>query len=316
MTANRTSGLGGAKVFVLPATAAYANLASNAFATTAVDGQWSVYEIDKPTPAAAIVPGNKYHIVQKNHSRDTDLGTETLISGWLWDMQVRACPYLSPSKQIQTFTVLSTAALRDESFTLLLQNATNPYDYEVKERYTFVSVTGAETPTQIAAGIYNEWLTRKTMQTNFSQGMPTNYELVLSGATITIQATNSDIERFSLHTPETYFQATIVETQPWAYGTLTENAIQLEFEGDNFDGLIVPDNANRREYWGRHLAYTKEGATYDWFFIKNYYEEQSLINAPLNKNEQYSNVVVLCETTVPGVSGSANFTQLRTIFGV
>lgn len=313
----KMSGFGATDIYVIPKTGGYSNDATIAAMVTAInsnEGETGLYNPDTSALiTTALNAGDKYRIYQKMRGQ---LWPSAVFTHRPNDDKYAYCQnYVAPVRQVTTVTVTAGATLKGQTFGIKLFDKTEAAQPWTTEYYTFVSVTGAETAAQIAAGIVANYTTRKQLYDLRGWDKQTIYTITASGADIVI--TTVDIRTHFDTVISDELVGTIVETTPWKAGTMTaQDILQLEFEGQNFSGRLNLITVNRFENWGSPAFFAKPECTYDLVFVNPYYEKQGGLNRPHQTETLLRRVLFMIETDAVGTSGSPSYTALKTIFGL
>jgi hypothetical protein len=313
----KMTSFGATDIYIIPLTGGYSNdatIGAMAAAVNSNEGETGLYNPDtKALITAALNPGDKFRIYQK-------------MKGQLWpsavfvhrptDQNYATCwNYVAPVRQISTVTITAGATQKGQTFGIKVFDNTEASQPFSVEYYTFTSITGAETAAQIAAGIVANYDLRNSLYNWRGWDKGTIYNITVTGAVITI--TPKDIRtHFEAFTTDEAI-GTIATPTPWVAGTMTaQDLMQVEFEGQNFSGYTNLITVNRFENWGRPTNFAKTGCSYDLVFVNPYYEKLGGNNRPHQTETLLRRVLFAIETTTPGTSGSANYTAVKTIFGL
>lgn len=313
-----TSGLPATQVYVIPATANYSNEADiHSLVLNATSGELGAYNPETGALYSGAIPvGSPYQFYQ---SRGV-AGTKTIMSSAIFTQrtpkEMIACPYEAGLTMTKSLTITAGATDKDQYFGLSILDITETTQPDFTETYTFNSKTGTETAAQIATGIYNNWLLQKIIFANKGYGARSRFTLSLAGNVITITPL-SQLTLFTLgYYDSDLSNGLVTNLTPWKKeeGSYSQVA-QLENEGIVFDEFKIGNYYDKLWNFGKPYIYSSVGCTYDLFILKARQEELGR-NHPLRSTIMTPGLVIAVQTSTAGVSGSAAFTTLRTVFGV
>ena len=320
----KTSGLSATDIFVLPLAGGYsneANLALLAASIPANEGELGVYENATNTlVTAALTAGQQFRIYQKVNA---NVFPSAVFTHTPTEKNYAYCTdFVASVNQVDTVTITASATAIGQRFAIRLFDTTEGSQPYSVEEYEFISVTGAETPTQIAAGIVANYVAKKNQSILYSRGLLTVYTVSSVAAIITITTTNIRTIFTTVFTAiiagiESNIGATIAKATPYKAGTATAADLkQIEFEGQNFDGYVDRLQVNKFEYWGSLTQFIKTSCSYDFIYLNPNYVNSGGLNRPAQEETLLRKVLIVIETATPGTSGSPAYTALKTIFGL
>ena len=326
MTGEITSGLDGKQVFVVPISGGYTNEATvDAFLTTSANGEIGVFNADTDALITTpLIEGQQYYIAQKRVVAGKSSITRT-ISRSATITHKRNAGATSPNaygyssnlvvgvNEVYTFTITAPASLEGQTFGLTLFDKSEATEKFPQENYNFVSITGAETPTQIATGIVADYTAQQNRYLLQGRGNPSIYTISNVGAIITITAitnrTHSEIG-YSRDFVTTGLP-TIANTVAWVSAEGDSTSIkQIEREGEYRDGRYYPVEVMIRDYWGSDISNVVGGCTYDIIQLNTIQNTKQL---PVTNAEVPYTVFMAFQSTAIGTSGSAGLTAIKTV---
>lgn len=278
---------------------------------TATDSQLAFINTDSKAvldPSAAIPNLLSYQLVQKR-------GSEVFLSAPIPNSSyiARALSYTAGAKQKMTVTITSTASLDGDRFAIKLYDETEANQPYPIERYEYVAKS-TDTATEIATGIYNEYVKQENNIAIKGWGNPSKYTITNPSAGVLVIESKDERTNFKVLLGEDT-EGTIVTTTLFSIGSGSANQVyQLEKEGDvqeDYKSL----NTSQHDDWGKPNRYTNLSATYDIIIITDFKTEKS-VGKPLFETSYRNEFVIAIPTETVGISGSATFTALKTLLGL
>lgn len=304
------------KRFIIPQSAAMAaDLTYDAFITkvdnnTANVGDFIIYN---PTTGVvyttALTTGNEFAIAQALGNGEIHFTNKMVYK----PMCLSKTDLVKGSPQAYTYTVTSAATAKGQEFELTIADRTDNTLNNIIDRLEFVSVTGAETAAQVAAGIKAHFDSRfNSPQYNEISNF---YTVTVAGAVLTITAKDNGID-FGVFATSDFLTGTLVNTV--AFSPLIGDGEQVFFEeiaGSAYEGLGVNNKTEFQSYIGDPVPFSKKSCTYDAVTIIDRREWESIGGVPQVQNF-VNQTVLFIESDVVGTSGSDSYTALETIFGL
>lgn len=308
---NQTTGLGHVPRYILPN--AYTGAADyEAFINTGNIGDFAVIDPDtKAVISTALAPGDRFQLAQIIDVDGIDFRPRVMAkSPMVFDPEcAKFCAYTAPVNQTFTIQISSPATQKGQAFGIRLHDVTEVHEFTPSERYEFVSVTGAETAADIAAGIKANYDLMEARYNSAARGVVSMFDITVAGDTLTV-TTKDPWTRFNPTVYENNRDAVITETVAWVSPVGTyEQVYQSHLEGDVMEDLKI-DKVHIGDFWGKLRQFVDEGCTYDWFYICEKREERQGAY-PNWEPRQYKAEIVLHADTATGPSAA-----LRTIFGL
>lgn len=277
---------------------------------TAIVGELAVYN---PTTgeiySTALQSGDEFAIAQTLGNGEIHFTNKMVYK----PMCISKTDLVKGSPQAYTFTVTSAATAKGQEFELTIADKTDNTLNNIIDRLEFVSVTGAETAAQVAAGIKANF-DSKFNSPQYNE-LGNFYTVTVAGAVLTITAVDNGID-FGVFATSDFLTGTLVNTVP--YSPLIGDGEQVFFEeiaGSAYEGLGVNRKTEFETYVGDPVPFSKKSCTYDAITIIDKREWDSIGGVPQIQNF-VNQTVLFIESTTVGTSGSASYTSLKTIFGL
>ena len=297
-------------VMVLPVVAYTTDATYSAFIDNSVAGEVGVYLSPNGalrTNTAPLVAGDKYFIAQ-NIGGQVHKSPEMTYNV----NDVTTQDFILAVAQVLEATVEVAATAKGETHTLLVVEKNLRLDEEARTANEFVTVTGSETTTAIATGIFNTWTSTNNIKNQKKIGNPFNYTLT-NPAAGKVRLTAVDANRyFEMSFTDDAEGGTVAVITPWVkgYGAGTD-IVNLEREGSIFNGY----RNNTEEVFisrGKNNIFANVSSSYDQITIKSTTNER-ITGVSFKENEIPYSLTLAVETTTAGVSGSALYTELKAI---
>ena len=317
MALSKGSNLQGVRgaVYIAPKTAIWSTQATySLFVNNAGDGDIAAY-LEAGTLVPQLTPleaGDRYFIAQK---RGTQVIKTPILTKGTLDTKTA---YQAPVKQTSTVTITQAALAKGDSFLLTLIDTTDSVGVDPMFSYEFVSVTGSETATQVAAGIVAAYNARLTKQSMTGYGEENRYTITSSGAVITIVALNNN----QVFTPALTYNgttspATIATTVKMFIGFGTGiQVFEYERKGDIMDGNTFTNVDIRDIGWASQAKITNKPSTYDCVILKSTQGPEAQAGSTFDNYTYDTDVTLFIETDVVGTTGSAMYTAATTALAV
>lgn len=293
--------------FIVPISGGYSTADELAiFIASAPAGAIAIIDPEtKDILTTALAEGDKYQFIQKLNTTENEVAYSDVYTHTT--RILCATNTVAGVNQVTTLTVTSVATTVGQVFEMSILDQTYGTHKSKNHLFEFVSVTGAETAAQIAAGIYDNYLT-------VSERQDLHFTVAVAGAVLTVttkdKETNLDVGAgFGLLATKAITTAYVS-----ANGT-GETTYMEELAGSGYDGLSA---YGEHEFvnMGNMTPFSKTSCSYDEIAINNNQEFETLGHVTGVTMTTESPTVLRIETTAAGTSGSATYTAIKTILGL
>lgn len=261
--------------------------------------------------ATPLTAGTEFQIVQKLPNN------ELTQSAWFTFGEaktVEACDLIAGVGKEMTVTFNSGATAAGQQFSIRIFDTTEGARPYAVDQYSFTSITGSETATDIADGIVADYTAKEARKAKYKVGVDSRFTLTAAAGVVTIVAKDKYTLFDVVASQDAYGITTVATSTDYVLGEgegyLLKN-VQLERETEEGSRL---GNTNRFDNWNTLANPFKEDCTYDSIklFMKNFDQGETHVGH-LHLTPQ---VVFYVESSTPGTSGSAAYTALKTAFGL